>query len=175
MKAWKRSAGNLIPQIEEAGKLISKALQDGHKVMFCGNGGSAADAQHLAAEIVGRFQKDRNPYPALALTTDTSILTSVGNDYGFDQVFGRQVAGLGQEGDVLVGISTSGNSSDVLVALDVAKKHGIKTIGFTGRGGGKMSEVCDICIDIPSQVTARIQEMHIMIGHILCEIAEEQM
>lgn len=165
----------LIPAIEKAGALFSKALQDGHKILFCGNGGSAADAQHLAAEIVGRFQKERSAYPAIALTVDTSILTAVANDYGYDTVFRRQVQGLGQAGDVLVGISTSGNSKNVIEAIDEARKKDIAVIGFTGHGGGKMAELCDVCLSVPSDVTARIQEMHIMMGHILCEIAEESM
>ena len=162
----------LAPDIEEAGELIRKALAGGHKILFCGNGGSAADSQHLAAEFVGRFQKERQSLPALALTVDTSILTAVANDYGYDVVFSRQVEGLGQAGDVLVGISTSGNSKNVVKAIEAAQKKGIKVIGLTGAGGGRMAELCDICLAVPSKVTARTQEMHILIGHILCELAE---
>lgn len=166
---------DLIPDIEKAGALFKEALASGHKILFCGNGGSAADSQHLAAEIVGRFQKERRPFPAIALTVDTSILTAVGNDYGFDTVFARQVWALGEKGDVLVGISTSGNSQNVLEAIDAAREKGLTVIGLTAYGGGKMKEACDICLAVPAKVTARAQEMHIMIGHILCEIAEEDM
>lgn len=163
---------NLIPQIEVAGNIITKAIQQGNKIIFCGNGGSAADAQHLAAEIVGRFQKERQALPALALTVDTSALTAISNDYGFENVFKRQLEGLGRKNDVLIGISTSGNSIDVIRAVEYAKQNEIVTIGFTGNGGGKLKELCDVSIDIPSQKTTHTQEMHIMIGHILCEIAE---
>lgn len=162
----------LIPQIEVAGQLIKAALEKGNKILFCGNGGSAADAQHLAAEIVGRFQKERPALPAIALTVDTSALTAIANDYGFDMVFQRQLEGLGRPGDVLVGISTSGNSGDVIKAIKYANTHQIHTIGLTGNGGGKMKDLCNICLDIPSPKTSHTQEMHIMIGHILCEIAE---
>ena len=163
----------LDPDIERAGILIRDALAGGHKILFCGNGGSAADSQHLAAEIVGRFQKERPSLPALALTVDTSVLTAVANDYGYDTVFSRQVEGLGNDGDVLVGISTSGNSKNVIAAIEAARKKQMKVIGFTGIGGGKMADLCDVCLAVPSRVTARTQEMHIMMGHILCEIAEE--
>jgi D-sedoheptulose 7-phosphate isomerase len=163
----------LAPDIERAGILIRDALAGGHKILFCGNGGSAADSQHLAAEIVGRFQKERPSLPALALTVDTSVLTAVANDYGYDTVFSRQVEGLGNDGDVLVGISTSGNSKNVIAAIEAARKKQMKVIGFTGIGGGKMADLCDVCLVVPSRVTARTQEMHIMMGHILCEIAEE--
>lgn len=163
----------LASDIERAGILIGDALAGGHKILFCGNGGSAADSQHLAAEIVGRFQKERPSLPALALTVDTSVLTAVANDYGYDTVFSRQVEGLGNDGDVLVGISTSGNSKNVIAAIEAARKKQMKVIGFTGIGGGKMADLCDVCLAVPSRVTARTQEMHIMMGHILCEIAEE--
>lgn len=163
----------LSSDIERAGILIRDALAGGHKILFCGNGGSAADSQHLAAEIVGRFQKERPSLPALALTVDTSVLTAVANDYGYDTVFSRQVEGLGNDGDVLVGISTSGNSKNVIAAIEAARKKQMKVIGFTGIGGGKMADLCDVCLAVPSRVTARTQEMHIMMGHILCEIAEE--
>ncbi|MGN0948159.1 MAG: SIS domain-containing protein [Megasphaera sp.] len=165
----------LIPDIEKAGALFKGALASGHKILFCGNGGSAADSQHLAAEIVGRFQKERRAFPAVALTVDTSILTAVGNDYGFDTVFRRQVQALGDAGDILVAISTSGNSRNVLEAIDEAHEKGLKVIGMTAYGGGKMKDACDICLAVPAKVTARAQEMHIMIGHILCEIAEKDL
>ena len=159
--------------IQEIANRCIVALNSGNKILFCGNGGSAADSQHLAAEIVGRFQKERPSLPALALTVDTSVLTAVANDYGYDTVFSRQVEGLGNDGDVLVGISTSGNSKNVIAAIEAARKKQMKVIGFTGIGGGKMADLCDVCLAVPSRVTARTQEMHIMMGHILCEIAEE--
>ena len=140
--------------------------------LFCGNGGSAADSQHLAAEFVGRFQKERKGIAGIALTVDTSILTAVANDYGYDRVFSRQVEALGQPGDVLVGISTSGNSKNVLAAIAEAKAKGMFCIGMTAEGGGKMKDECDICIAIPCPVTARAQEMHILIGHIICELVD---
>ncbi|WP_251440713.1 D-sedoheptulose 7-phosphate isomerase [Veillonella intestinalis] len=150
------------------------ALASGNKVLFCGNGGSAADAQHLAAELIGRFQKERRSLAAIALTTDTSILTAVANDYGYEEVFARQVEGLGRAGDVLIGISTSGNSGNVVQAALKARDTGMHTIAFTGEGGGKLKEICDITLPIPSKVTARIQEMHILVGHIICELVEEE-
>jgi len=162
----------ILVQVERVATAIKTALANGKKVLFCGNGGSAADSQHLAAEFVGRFQKERQGLPAIALTVDTSILTAVGNDYGFDKVFVRQVEALGNEGDVLVGISTSGNSPNVLAAIELAKAKGIYCVGMTAAGGGKMLEVCDECIAIPAKITARAQEMHILIGHILCELVD---
>ena len=151
-----------------------EALKSGNKVLFCGNGGSAADAQHLAAELIGRFQKERRSLASVALTTDTSILTAVANDYGYDEVFARQVEGLGRSGDVLIGISTSGNSANVVKAALKARDTGMHTIAFTGEGGGKLKDICDITVAVPSKVTARIQEMHIMVGHIICELVEEE-
>lgn len=151
-----------------------EALKAGNKVLFCGNGGSAADAQHLAAELIGRFQKERRSLASIALTTDTSILTAVANDYGYDEVFARQVEGLGRSGDVLIGISTSGNSANVVKAALKARDTGMHTIAFTGEGGGKLKDICDITFAVPSKVTARIQEMHIMVGHIICELVEEE-
>jgi len=168
------STAKLEPLIDQTSKLIGQSLAGGHKLLFCGNGGSAADSQHLAAEFVGRFQKERLALPAIALTVDTSILTAVGNDYGYEKVFQRQVEALGQPGDVLVGISTSGNSTNVITAIGAAKRRGMVTIGMTGIGGGKMQELCDVCLAVPSKVTARTQEMHILIGHILCELAEQE-
>lgn len=151
-----------------------EALKAGNKVLFCGNGGSAADAQHLAAELIGRFQKERRSLASIALTTDTSILTAVANDYGYDEVFARQVEGLGRSGDVLIGISTSGNSANVVKAALKARDTGMHTIAFTGEGGGKLKDICDITFAVPSKVTARIQEIHIMVGHIICELVEEE-
>lgn len=151
-----------------------EALKSGNKVLFCGNGGSAADAQHLAAELIGRFQKERRSLASVALTTDTSILTAVANDYGYDEVFARQVEGLGRSGDVLIGISTSGNSANVVKAALKARDTEMHTIAFTGEGGGKLKDICDITFAVPSKVTARIQEMHIMVGHIICELVEEE-
>ena len=159
-------------KIEVAASVLAWALKTGKKVLFCGNGGSAADAQHLAAEFVGRYLLEREGLPAIALTTDTSILTAVANDYDFANVFARQVQALGNNGDVLIGISTSGNSPNVVRAIEVAKAKGIATIGFTGQGGGKMRELCDVCLAVDSKVTARTQEMHILMGHILCELLD---
>jgi len=163
----------LLKQIATAAVIWKVALAAGHKILLCGNGGSAADAQHWAAEIVGRFQKERAGMPALALTVDTSILTAVGNDYGFERIFARQVEALGQEGDVLVAISTSGNSPNVLAAAKEAKNKGMKLVGFTAAGGGQLAELCEVCLAIPTKVTARAQEVHEIIGHIICEILEE--
>lgn len=163
---------DILAQIEVIAAEIKKALANGNKVLFCGNGGSAADSQHLAAEFVGRFQKERRGLPAIALTVDTSILTAVGNDYGYDKVFVRQVEALAKPGDVLVGISTSGNSANVVQAIELAKTMGVYCVGMTAAGGGKMAELCDQCIAVPAKVTARAQEMHILIGHILCELVD---
>ena len=163
---------NIMGQIQIVAEEIKKALAAGHKVLFCGNGGSAADSQHLAAEFVGRFQKERRGLPAIALTVDTSILTAVGNDYGYDKVFVRQVEALAQAGDVLVGISTSGNSANVVEAMELAKAKGVYCVGMTAAGGGKMAMLCDECIAVPAKITARAQEMHILIGHILCELVD---
>lgn len=162
----------MLEQIERVAVKIKSALKAGNKVMFCGNGGSAADSQHLAAEFVGRFQKERHGLPALALTVDTSILTAVANDYGYDKVFVRQVEALARPGDVLIGISTSGNSSNVLQAINLAKQKDVFCVGMTAAGGGQMALVCDECLAVPAQITARAQEMHILIGHILCELVD---
>jgi D-sedoheptulose 7-phosphate isomerase len=165
---------DLPEKLETCAEYVEKALAEGHKVLFCGNGGSAADSQHLAAEFVGRFQKERKGLPAIALTVDTSILTAVANDYGYDTVFARQVQALGEPGDVLVGISTSGNSKNVLLAIEEARAKGITCIGMTAEGGGKMAASCDICLAVPAKVTARAQEMHILMGHILCELVDHE-
>lgn len=159
--------------IQEIANRCIVALNSGNKILFCGNGGSAADSQHLAAELIGRFKKERRSLASIALTTDTSILTAVANDYDYDAVFARQVEGLGRSGDVLIGISTSGNSKNVVKAVEMARNTGMHTIAFTGEGGGKLAELCDLILAIPSTVTARIQEMHILAGHIICELIEE--
>ena len=170
----KLMASDLPSKLEQCAVYVKQALAEGHKVLFCGNGGSAADSQHLTAEFVGRFQKDRKGLPAIALTVDTSILTAVANDYGYDTVFARQVQALGEQGDVLVGISTSGNSKNVLLAIEEAKAMGITCIGMTAEGGGKMADACDICLAVPTKVTARAQEIHILVGHILCELVDHE-
>ena len=159
--------------IKQIAEMWIEALSVGNKVIFCGNGGSAADSQHLAAELMGRYKIDRAPLPALALTVDTSALTAIGNDYGYEKVFSRQLRGIGAEGDVLVGISTSGNSKNILDAFDVAKELGIRTAAFTGEGGGAMKEKADLCLTVPSSVTNNIQEMHIACGHIICGLVEQ--
>jgi D-sedoheptulose 7-phosphate isomerase len=165
----------LAEVVDQAGHLATVCLKSGGKLMFCGNGGSAADSQHLAAELTGRFIKDRRPLAAVALSTDTSALTCIGNDYSFDEVFARQVQGLGRAGDVLIAISTSGNSRNVIRAVEEAKAIGMKVIGFLGRDGGALKAMCDVPIVVPSQVTARIQESHILIGHTLCGMVEQQL
>jgi D-sedoheptulose 7-phosphate isomerase len=161
--------------IFEAALLITGCLRNGSKVLFFGNGGSAADAQHLAAEFVGRFVRERAGLPAIALTTDSSILTAVGNDYGFEQVFARQIQALGQPGDVAVAISTSGNSANVLEGVKEARKRNLKVVGLTGKDGGALAQQADVTIRIPSTSTARIQECHIAIGHLFCELVETEL
>ena len=156
-------------------RLISLTFEAGNKIFLFGNGGSAADAQHLAAEFVNRYTMDRPPLPAIALTTDTSILTSVSNDMGFDEIFAKQLRALGKEGDVAIGISTSGNSSNVVKAFEVAQEMGIKTVAFTGNDGGMLAKMANISLAVPSTSTPRIQEAHILIGHILCEMVEHQL
>ena len=158
--------------IVAAAGLMTDGLRAGGKVLFCGNGGSAADSQHLAAELTGRYLRDRAPLAAVALTVDGSALTAIANDYSYDEVFARQVRGLGRPGDVLVGISTSGNSRNVVAALEAARAIGLATIGLTGAGGGRMKDLCDVCLCVPSTDTPRIQEMHIAAGHMLCELVE---
>ncbi len=164
----------ILDIIEEASSTILKSLRSGHKLLLAGNGGSAADAQHLAAEFVNKFNFDRPGLPALALTTDTSILTSVGNDSSFMQVFARQISALGNRGDVFIGISTSGKSPNLVEALKAAKQKELLTIGITGASGGTMKDLCEICIMVPSEETPRIQEAQILIGHIICSLVEEE-
>lgn len=163
---------NTIKLVSEA---ITHSLQTDHKILFCGNGGSAADAQHLAAEFSGRFYKDRQPLYAEALHCNTSYITAVGNDYGYDQVYARILKGIGRPGDVLVGISTSGNSANILEAIKVAKEQGMIVVSMTGATGGKMKEGSDYLVNIPSGDTPRIQEAHITVGHIICEIVENNL
>ena len=165
---------SMIAQLEEVANIITSAFQNGKKVLFCGNGGSAADAQHLAAEFSGRFYTDRDALPAEALHTNTSYLTAVANDYSYDVVYSRLVKGIGNEGDVLVGLSTSGNSKNIVEAFLTAKNKGITTVGLTGITGGKMKECSDYLFAVPSSDTPRIQESHILLGHILCQLVEEQ-
>ena len=164
----------LLITIEKVISVITDAFKKGNRVYFCGNGGSAADAQHLAAEFSGRFYSDRKALPAEALHCNTSYLTAVANDYGFDWVYARMIDGIGQKGDVLVGLSTSGNSMNVIKAFEVAREKGMITIGFTGDAGGKMKGHSDHLINIPSNDTPRIQECHITVGHIICQLVEEK-
>ncbi|MDC0362294.1 D-sedoheptulose 7-phosphate isomerase [Halioglobus sp.] len=161
-----------IEQVLHMGQLLIERYRGGNKLLIGGNGGSAADAQHIAAEFVSRFNFDRPGLPALALTTDTSILTAVGNDYGYDQLFRRQLEANGVAGDVFLGISTSGNSPNILQALEAASEKGVTTFGMTGESGGAMRELCDYCLCVPSAETPRIQEAHILIGHTLCAMVE---
>jgi D-sedoheptulose 7-phosphate isomerase len=165
----------LQKKIIDAVEAITTAFRNGNKVLFCGNGGSAADAQHLAAEFSGRFYKDRKALPSEALHCNTSYLTAVANDYGYDIIYSRIVDGIGVSGDILVGLSTSGNSGNVIKAFEAAKEKNMITIGFTGETGGKMKELSDYLFNMPSKDTPRIQESHIMIGHIICELVEEKL
>ena len=177
-----RSLSALLPTLASlagsvfgAGKVAAECIKENRKIFFCGNGGSAADSQHLAAELTGRFMNERRPLPAIAVTTDTSALTCIGNDYSFDEIFARQVAGLGRPGDVLVAISTSGNSTNVIRAVEEARSGGLVTIGLLGRDGGALGRLCDHTIIVPSNNTARIQECHILIGHTLCGLIEMEL
>jgi D-sedoheptulose 7-phosphate isomerase len=164
----------LLNKIEEVSKLCVEIYRNSKKTIIAGNGGSAADAQHIAAELVGRYGFDRPSIPSLALTTDTSCLTAIGNDYGYDKVFSRQLEGMGQSGDLFIGISTSGNSKNIINAFEAAKQKGITTVALVGRDGGEMAKVADIAIVVPSESTPRIQESHILIGHIICDIIEKE-
>lgn len=163
-----------IKKVSDCVEIIVTAFKNGNKVLFCGNGGSAADAQHLAAEFSGRFYTDRDALPAEALHCNTSYLTAVANDYSYDVIYSRLIKGIGNKGDVLVGLSTSGNSKNILNAFETAKEKGMITIGFTGESGGKMAAISDHLLNVPSTDTPRIQESHIMLGHIICQLVEEQ-
>ena len=165
----------VLDSIYQATKLIIDAYKNGNKTLIAGNGGSAADAQHIAAEFVSRFYFDREALASIALTTDTSILTAIGNDYGFDRVFARQIEANGLKGDIFIAISTSGNSKNIIEAIKVAKAKNLYTVALTGMSGGKIANMCDITIKVPSSSTPRIQESHILIGHIMCEIVEKQL
>jgi len=164
-----------IPDIQEASKLVINSLRDGKKIMFCGNGGSAADAQHLSAELVGRYMKHRKSLASISLTTDTSVITAISNDFSYDDIFSRQVESVGKEGDILYAISTSSKSKNVISALKVAKSLNIKTIGVTGADYSGFKDFCDIIISVPASRPDRIQEMHIAIGHIICEAIESEL
>ena len=161
--------------LEEASQLVVDTLKAGNKILLFGNGGSAADAQHIAAELTGRYKTERRGLPGIALTTDTSALTAIGNDYGYDRVFDRQVEALANEGDLLIGISTSGNSKNVINAFKVGQERGCKILGLTGRDGGNMNEYCDVNLIVPSDDTPRIQEMHILFGHTICQIIDNEL
>lgn len=167
-----QTLGSQISLLEQIAGEMTRAVCDGRKVLWCGNGGSAADSQHLAAELMGRFRRERPGIASIALTTDTSILTAIGNDYGYERVFQRQVEALGTRGDVLVGISTSGNSRNVCAAIESARNLGCFTIAFTGEGGGAMARLADVALRVASRDTARIQECHILCGHMLCDWIE---
>jgi D-sedoheptulose 7-phosphate isomerase len=166
------SIRTLLPTLERIASVMSQAILDGKKILWCGNGGSAADSQHLAAELVGRFKRERRALPSIALTTNTSILTAIGNDYGYEHVYRRQVEALCRTGDVVVGISTSGNSRNVYLALEAARELGAQAIAFMGKSGGTMAEIAHIALQIPSIETPRIQEGHILCGHMLCDHVE---
>ena len=165
----------LLGQIKVASEVLTHCFESGNKVMFCGNGGSAADAQHLAAEFTGRFYSDREPLPAEALHVNTSFLTAVANDYSYDQIYERAIKAHGRKGDVLIGLSTSGNSKNILLAQAEAKVRGMVVISFTGESGGQMKDSCDYLFNVPSKDTPRIQESHILIGHIICQLVEEKL
>ncbi len=166
---------NSVGTIAEIATIAVDALRDGHSLYFMGNGGSAADAQHISGELVGRYKKDRKSLPVLALTTDTSVLTAISNDFGYEYCFEKQVEAFVKNGDVVFGLSTSGNSTNIINALKLAGKIGAKTIGFTGRDGGMIKDIVDVCLMVPSSETPRIQECHITVGHILCSIIENEL
>jgi D-sedoheptulose 7-phosphate isomerase len=165
----------IAPDVARAADLITAAFEGGGRLFLAGNGGSAADAQHIAAELTGRFLRDRRPLPASALHVNASALTAVGNDFGFEQVFARELSAHGRAGDVLAALSTSGDSLNILRAIEVARERGMQVIGLTGASGGRMLAACDLCLRVPSTHTPRIQEMHILIGHTLCELLEERL
>ena len=172
-ETFEKVIDSLKPVIENACQVCTDTLKKGNKILFFGNGGSAADAQHLAAELSGRYKKERRGLPGIALTTDSSVLTAVGNDYSYDYIFERQVEAIAKPGDLLIGISSTGNSLNVIRALVKGKSLHCNTIGLSGKGGGNMNGNCDINIVVPSDVTARIQEMHILIGHIMCQVIDD--
>lgn len=164
----------LAPTLIEAAEKIAASLKDGGKVLFCGNGGSAADAQHLAAELLGRYLAERAPLAAIALNSNSSTVSAIANDYGFDEAFARQITGLGRKGDVLVAISTSGNSANIVRAAEAARESGLTCIGLSGADGGDLAPLCDIALTVPSDKTPRIQEMHIAVGHMICDLVEKK-
>lgn len=172
LKVFETLLTRKIDAIEQAAEMLVRTISSGRKILICGNGGSAADAQHIAAEFTGRYERERRALAAIALTTDTSALTAIGNDYGFERVFARQVEALAEPGDCLIAISTSGNSPNILAAVVAAKRIGCKTIGLTGQLGSNLSSLCDAAILVPSTRTSRIQEAHIAVGHIFCEIID---
>jgi D-sedoheptulose 7-phosphate isomerase len=161
--------------IDDTAAAIAEALRSGGKVLLAGNGGSAADAQHIAGELVGRFNYDRPPAAALALTTDSSVVTAIANDYGYARVFERQILGLGRPGDVFIAISTSGRSPNILRAIAAARERGLTVVGFTGRGGGDMAALCDLCLKVPAEPTPLVQQLHITAAHIICGLVEERL
>lgn len=173
LKVSKETMESISKPIEKSAKLCIDSLKNGRKILIFGNGGSAADSQHIAAEIVGRYKVERKGLPAIALTTDTSALTAIGNDYGYLHVFERQVEALANKGDVLIGISTGGTSENVISALKLANKLGCKAIGFSGKSGGELNTLCDVNIVVPSEDIPRIQEMHIFIGHTICHLIDQ--
>lgn len=164
-----------LGQTAAVGKAMVEAIQQGNKILLAGNGGSAADAQHFAGEIVGRFMMERNPLPAVSLCTDPTVVTCISNDYGYEEVFARQIAGQGKEGDIFVAISTSGNSGNLVRAVETAGEKGMKTVGFLGRDGGRLKDLCDYPLVVPSDATPRIQETHTLTVHILCELIEKEL
>ena len=166
---------DLMQTIADVSEACVNVYRNGKKTLLAGNGGSAADAQHIAAELVGRYGFDRPSIPSIALTTDTSNLTAIGNDYGYDQVFSRQMEGMGSEGDLFIGISTSGNSTNIVNAINAAKAKGVTTVALVGRDGGEMAKIADYAIIVPSKATPRIQESHILIGHMICDIIEKEL
>jgi D-sedoheptulose 7-phosphate isomerase len=174
LKTTKATMDCIYESVESAAQICIDALKNNRKILIFGNGGSAADAQHIAAELVGRYKVERKGLPAIALTTDSSALTCISNDYGYEQVFSRQVEALANTGDVVIGISTGGTSTNVISALDIAKNIGCKAIGFSGRDGGEMNAICDVNLVVPDDDTPRIQEMHILIGHTICQLIDNE-
>lgn len=173
LETFQKLLDSLLPDIERSGRTICDALVAGRKILLCGNGGSAADAQHIAAELVGCYEKQRRSWPAIALTTDTSALTAVSNDLGYEEVFARQLAGLAQTGDIVIAISTSGRSKNVLKAAERARELGCRTIALTGASSDPLGSICDLTVAVPSTRTSRIQEAHITIGHLWCEMVDQ--